>query len=185
MIRNKRRIAVKQAFLIVTAMTLTGLAANWINHRGARLVLRRPVAIADADSFFTALSSRGSKPIGGVMHSPEAIRIINTSQLVRLLGQGGAVVLDARLEQEYQTGHIPSAQSLPFEEFFERREILSKLPRDKWLVCYCEGPSCDKSHLLAQELQTAGFSHVAVYEEGFSAWQLNQEIASAEGTNHE
>ena len=182
---NKRRAAFKQAFLIVILMALIGLVANKVNPRGARFSFHRPVDVADADSFFVQPSSNNARTVGGVAKAPEAIHTISTAQLVRLLQKGQAVLVDARLEVEFQTGHIPTAISLPFEMFLERREIVTQLPKDKWLVCYCDGPPCDKSQLLAQELKDAGFNYVAVYDEGLDVWRRSQGIEQGEGVGHE
>jgi len=49
------------------------------------------------------------------------------------------LVLDVRPEDEYRSGHVPGAVSIPLAEL-ERR--LDELPRDREIVAYCRGPYC-------------------------------------------
>ena len=44
------------------------------------------------------------------------------------------------------------------------------LPKDNWLICYCDGPQCDLSELLAYQLMELGFEKVAIYHEGIEGW---------------
>ena len=49
------------------------------------------------------------------------------------------VVLDVRLAEEYQAGHIPGARSIPVAELAAR---LREIPRDREVIAYCRGPYC-------------------------------------------
>jgi len=49
--------------------------------------------------------------------------------------------------------------------------MLQHLPKDVWLVCYCDGPPCDLGERLAYELQGWGFTRVAVYQGGMADWR--------------
>jgi rhodanese-related sulfurtransferase len=79
-------------------------------------------------------------------------------------------LLDARSNQEFKTGHIRGALSMPFEEIGQYMDRIQSLPRDRWLVTYCDGPPCDLAQLLAQLLLQSRFDHVAVYDAGVNDW---------------
>jgi ArsR family transcriptional regulator len=64
------------------------------------------------------------------------------------------IVLDVRPADEYASGHIPGAVSIPINEL-ERR--LSELPRKKEIVAYCRGPYCVFALQATGILRAAGY----------------------------
>ena len=76
------------------------------------------------------------------------------------------VILDARPGSDYLAGHISGSISVPF---YRMSEALPLLPQDRWIVTYCGCP-----HMLsgeaAADLQAAGFTLVAVLDEGYYTW---------------
>ena len=52
---------------------------------------------------------------------------------------GEALLLDIRPASEFESGHLPLARSIPFDELEAR---LSELPRDKIIVIYRRSPFC-------------------------------------------
>jgi rhodanese-related sulfurtransferase/mono/diheme cytochrome c family protein len=76
-------------------------------------------------------------------------------------------ILDARAPTDYSIEHIAGAVSVPF---YDPNPFLPQLPKNAWLVCYCACPHAE-SGALAQKLLDAGFSKVAVLDEGFPAWK--------------
>jgi glyoxylase-like metal-dependent hydrolase (beta-lactamase superfamily II)/rhodanese-related sulfurtransferase len=77
----------------------------------------------------------------------------------------GAVVVDVREPEEYQTGHVPGAINLPQAELASR---LDELPKDRPLLMVCQ--SGMRSVRSAQFLRQAGFARVASVKGGTSAW---------------
>lgn len=63
------------------------------------------------------------------------------------------LVLDVRPEEEYETGHIPGARSIPIDQLEER---LDELPEEKEIVAYCRGPYCVYSDDAVRCLQEEG-----------------------------
>lgn len=76
-------------------------------------------------------------------------------------------IVDARAPSDYVTGHIAGAVSVAY---YDPGPFLSQLPKDVWLACYCACPHAE-SGALAQKLLDAGFTKVAVLDEGFLEWQ--------------
>jgi len=60
-------------------------------------------------------------------------------ELLKRAARGEVVVIDVRPREEYDTGHLPHAQSLPLSEL---RSRIKELPRNKPVVAYCRGPFC-------------------------------------------
>jgi len=50
------------------------------------------------------------------------------------LGQAGAVFVDTRTDQEFQSGHVKGAVSMPA---YTQDAMLETLPKDKEIILYC------------------------------------------------
>jgi ArsR family transcriptional regulator len=70
---------------------------------------------------------------------PDAFEPLGASELLERMRCDDVVVLDVRPPDEYASGHIPGAISIPVGEL-ERR--LAELPPSKEVVAYCRGPFC-------------------------------------------
>jgi rhodanese-related sulfurtransferase len=75
------------------------------------------------------------------------------------------VVVDVRAKNEYDAGHIAGAISIPAGEIAARAK---RLPKSKRIVCYDDMSGL--AERAALELQTLGFTEVAVLEGGYQAW---------------
>ena len=90
--------------------------------------------------------------VGDYLGDRDALEPVGMEELLRRLGQGDVVLLDARPVEEYRAGHIPGALSVPVETLESR---LRELPRDKEVIAYCRGPYC----LFADEAVAVLTSH--------------------------
>ncbi len=79
---------------------------------------------------------------------------ITSEHLARLLAHKRVVVIDVRPAQEYASGHLPGALSVPEEDLNGQIE---KLPRGKPVVAFCRGPYCKLADRAVDLLQEAGF----------------------------
>jgi rhodanese-related sulfurtransferase/putative NIF3 family GTP cyclohydrolase 1 type 2 len=96
------------------------------------------------------------------------IKQISYSKLQQSMSQDSELILlDVRTFQEYQTGHIPGAISIPLHEI---RRNTSKLPQNKKLVVYCQNALCSMSTQAALELKNLGFQNIRKLEGGFDEW---------------
>ena len=98
---------------------------------------------------------------------PESLEPVGAAELLQRLGDDQVLVLDVRPEDEYASGHIPGAISLPVDEI-ERR--LAELPRDREIVAYCRGPSCVYALRAVDILRGHGFAARRL-EEGLPDWR--------------
>jgi rhodanese-related sulfurtransferase len=154
-----------QVLVIVAVAAMLGLSANALNPRGVALTLARPAGKAVADSLLSRSAADG--PL-----------LIDRRQLKTLLSTGNTVLIDARTPDEFAEGHLPDAINIPFELLGEYVERMEALPRQARLVCYCEGPPCDKGEMLARELFGKGFAGAAFYNDGLDDWKAaGEEVA--------
>lgn len=79
-------------------------------------------------------------------------------------------LLDARLPSEYLHGHISGAVSIPFYSVEEHLDVLDP---DVWILAYCACPHAE-SGVAADTLRDAGYTKVAVIDEGFDAWVADE-----------
>ena len=76
------------------------------------------------------------------------------------------IVIDARAADDYLRGHISGAVSIPF---YRVEEATEHLPQGVWIVAYCGCPHALSSQAV-DGLQAAGYTNVAVLDEGYYAW---------------
>jgi rhodanese-related sulfurtransferase len=83
----------------------------------------------------------------------DGLEPVSREELARRVQAGDVTVLDVRPREEYQSGHIPGAVSIPVEEL-ERR--LAELPPLKQIVAYCRGPYCVYAYQAVEILRVRG-----------------------------
>lgn len=97
--------------------------------------------------------------------------LISLEEARALFLTGGAVFVDARPPEAYETGHIRGAVNLPaedFDQYFD--QTMADIAPDTLLVAYCDGDACDLSRELAFQLSAKGYSHVQVLLNGWTVW---------------
>jgi rhodanese-related sulfurtransferase len=80
-------------------------------------------------------------------------------------GRDGAILLDVRETDEWQSGHAAGAKHIPLGQL---RARLSSLRRDREIVTICL--SGNRSGRAAAELRRAGFTDVRNMAGGMVAW---------------
>ena len=98
---------------------------------------------------------------------------VSTEQLRRILGDGSAIIIDARPRAEFAAGHIPGARVIdaPPSEHIAAVEQIANGNKAAALVIYCNGPYCQASRRLADQLVAAGFTNVRRYQLGLPVWR--------------
>ena len=184
------KAALVEALLITITAAAIGLGVNVVHPKRVSISTKRPPVVAANDSVLAeelpgVAISGGNDALPNLQETPNGPITVNTDQVRRLIAGGKAVLIDARDKSEYETAHIPGAINLPFERLSAHAKTITSLPRDKWLICYCDGPPCDLGELLASELWSAGYSVVAIYQEGLEAWKKSNNVEQGgEKTNH-
>jgi rhodanese-related sulfurtransferase len=100
------------------------------------------------------------------------LRLVGPATVRQAMETGDSKLLDARPAADFRAGHIPHAQSLPFEIAGEMLTTMQiDLDRDQAIITYCARFDCDEGLELAQFLRRAGYTHVALFAGGLSEWQ--------------
>jgi len=162
-----RKPVVEAIFIIILAAVL-GFGSNLFHPHKVKISFSRPpIEFVDDNIPAQSLLDVG---INITEPTEEPILLI-TNQVVTLLKMNQAVLLDARSEKEYRKEHMPGARNLSHNVLLKNKNITETLPKDKWLICYCDGPGCDKAEILAYELIVAGYQRVYVYRGGLEEWK--------------
>ncbi len=81
-------------------------------------------------------------------------------------------VVDVRVKEIFDQGHLPGAISLPLAEFDEVvGDFFVDHPPEACVVLYCSGRECLDSHRFAERLVEFGYVNVRVFSGGFSDWK--------------
>lgn len=99
------------------------------------------------------------------------VRELDRRELLERAQSGDVVVLDVRPPEEYASGHIPGAVSIPVAELAGR---LGELPADVDVVAYCRGAYCVMSYEAVRLLRERG-RRAAVLAEGMLEWRAGGE----------
>ena len=93
---------------------------------------------------------------------------IGREELLARVRRGDAVLVDVRPADEFESGHIQGARSIPLDEL-ERR--MDELPGDAEVVAYCRGPFCAYANEAVRRLRAEGRSARRL-SDGWPEWHL-------------
>ena len=103
------------------------------------------------------------------LESRDELEPVPREELLRRVRAGRVVVIDVRPRDEYRTGHIPGALSIPLEELETR---LGELPARKEVVAYCRGPYCVMAYEAVARLRARG-RRARRLTDGFPEWRAS------------
>ena len=169
----KYKAIIFEAVAVFAISCIIGLVVNFFHPEGVKIGLQRPKPVYAADSVLTTElptvsindKSKSEPPVdmqGEIM--------IDTQQVIKLMQAKQAVLLDARNPDDFKENHIDGSINLPFHELEAWQPQIDALTKEKWLICYCDGPPCDLGEMLAFELMDRGFNKVLIYQGGLNAW---------------
>ncbi|MBS4770111.1 ArsR family transcriptional regulator [Carnobacteriaceae bacterium zg-ZUI240] len=95
------------------------------------------------------------------------INQIGLEEAIRLASQEDTLLLDLRPCEEFDAGHLPNAINLPMDEFDQKK---MQLPKNKKIIVYCRGRQCGYANLVAQNLQSLGYSTFSL-NRSFADWK--------------
>lgn len=110
--------------------------------------------------------------LAGVTH-------VGAEEVAKLIASG-AIAVDTRTPKEYDQEHIAGAVSAPYiERSLKERNYnatlddfsaFAKLPTDKPLIFFCNGPECWKSYKASKMAKAKGAKQVYWYRGGMPEW---------------
>lgn len=102
-------------------------------------------------------------------NSYAGIVFINAETLVTFMESDmELVIIDVRSEDSYKEGHIPGAINIELRDFENR---LDEIPKNKAVVTYCSGTSCQLGKQAAGILLNNGYTEIYVLPGGIIEWE--------------
>jgi rhodanese-related sulfurtransferase len=120
--------------------------------------------------------NRASAECGGIeqatLEEPnQKTQEVSTQEVRRILADASALLIDSRSDAQYAAGHIPGARNVSGPQAVATVTKLVDGDRSKALVLYCNGPFCQASRRLGEQLVAAGFTNVRRYQLGIPVWR--------------
>ena len=106
---------------------------------------------------------------------------ITTEHLARLLAHKRVVVIDVRPTEEFASGHLPGALSMPAKNL---KNQIGKLPRGKPVVAFCRGAYCNMADQAVELLKKAGFEALRCAD-GIVEWRSTGMSVETGSARHE
>lgn len=171
-----------EALARTTGMTVTNTSQHLQTLRSARLVEARKegtkvlyrVADEAVCRFFLGLCELAHGRLAEVdrfVHrylEGDGLESLTREELLTRMKKGAVVLLDVRPPEEFASGHIAGAVSVPLGLL---EELLDTLPADAEIVAYCRGPYCQLSSQALEILRAHGL-HARRLADGFPEWRL-------------
>lgn len=148
-----------KAIVIVCAGFIIGILSNAFSEKGIELV-----------------GNWGSKVIADSLvvphnYEPQDPEAVTFGQALKSFESEKALFVDSRPKENFDSGHIPGAVNLPYEEFEEYfPQLRSSLSEVREIIVYCDGTECETSLLLARELVDLEYHNVKVFFGGWLEW---------------
>jgi len=102
-------------FALIAVATVVFAACNAVDHTASSNT--KPTPAPGSDAVYA-----------------DGARRVTADELVTMMKNNQAVVIDVRNQASYDIGHIPGAKLIPAGEILNH---LDELPRDKMIVTYC------------------------------------------------
>jgi rhodanese-related sulfurtransferase/DNA-binding transcriptional ArsR family regulator len=166
-----------------TGMGVTNTSAHLQVLRGARLVATRKdgtkvfyrLASDDVAAFVVALRDLARSRLAEVdevvrdyFTARDALEPVSRDELIDRAARGDVVILDVRPPEEFASGHIPGALSVPLDRL---DATLARLPKRTQIVAYCRGPYCVLAPQAVEQLRAKGYKARRLAE-GMPEWRL-------------
>lgn len=120
--------------------------ANLVETRREGTTIHYRLADAGVQTLWMALREAGSRRLAEVerlvdayLHERRSLEAVDSAALASRIREGNVLVLDVRPRNEYASGHIAGARSIPLAEL---EAHLDELARGGDVVAYCRGPYC-------------------------------------------
>jgi rhodanese-related sulfurtransferase len=186
---RKSNAVLLETAVVAASGLIFALTANALSPRGLKLTVDyfpSSGVVAPAKVAPTATPSTGAKIPGPLEATTQrlaqhGLQVVTSNEVVELSGDprleaGLIMLIDARDETHYKTGHIPGAWQ--FDQYHSEQYLPELLPKcmnaDK-VVVYCNGGACEDSEFAAIMLRNAGVApaKLFVYAGGITEWMGN------------
>lgn len=142
----------------------------------------------DTEALVDEFWQRTSRPCPNFCIQPmvpaEGVRPVAELELLEIMAEGEAILVDGRIAPQYEEATIPGAINVPYTEAADRLgELGCEVDFDGWIcegdqvatvVLFCNGPWCGQSPTAARRMIEAGFpaENIYYYRGGMQMWNM-------------
>ncbi|WMJ74164.1 metalloregulator ArsR/SmtB family transcription factor [Cytophagaceae bacterium ABcell3] len=108
------------------------------------------------------------KVINDFRTQKKTLESVTIDELLKKMENQNVVVIDVRPTEEFNSGHISQAISIPIDQLAKR---LNELPKNKEIIAYCRGPFCVFADDAVIMLKENNYKAIRL-EQGFPDWKL-------------
>lgn len=143
------------------------------SRKDGRYVLYRLAAPSVADLWVSLRSEAEARlvelqsALAALVEHRDDLEGVDRRDILKRAETGEVVVLDVRPAEEFASGHLPHARSLPLHELKKR---LAELPKNTPVVAYCRGPFCLMARDAVELLRKKGYSAFHLTD-GVAEWR--------------
>mgnify|MGYP002783606926 CR=1 FL=1 len=181
-------VLVQRSLAIIGLGCIVGAADSWLRPTVITLKDNAPAAPGAVEPgggpMSPAAKSESAAADPKAAGKPAPLGLMIDSRAAKALFDQGVVFLDARIQTEYDAGHIPQAYLLNSSMFGTPAadEAMKAMDPAQPVVIYCGGGECDASKNVAILLQHAGFKQIHIIEKGYPEWvELGYPIDTPQG----
>lgn len=176
------RLAVMQLVLIGCGVT-TSVSATRINLRSCKMptqflfIILGSLVFACLGSALVADLANYSHglAVATAAHSDHGYRHGTLDDATQASSDPTKLLVDARLEQDYQRGSISKAVNIPVNASpWSIRDYLQNLSRETPIVIFCQSAACGYDESVAENLVALGFHDVTVCNQGWAEYKSSR-----------
>ncbi len=107
--------------------------------------------------------------LAGIVDHASELDGLDRATILKKAQAGELLILDVRPAEEFVSGHLPHAYSLPVDQL---RKRLAELPKDMPVVAYCRGPFCLMAKDAVALMRKNGY-HAVHLTDGVAEWRAH------------
>lgn len=105
------------------------------------------------------------------VHSTSFLQKVDVRAFAKLCRDKSAVIVDARMPQDYEAGHIDSAINISVDcDSNTLQRTISDWKKEGAIVIYCQSSACPYAGILARRLEANGFTNIVLFPAGWKGW---------------
>ena len=121
-------------------------------------------------------------PDNTVTNDIDGLKKINISELIKKSSDPDILILDARPNADFQTGHIKGAINYPYNTFDDWIEaFITSVATGTNIIVYCSGPHCTQATEVGEILMEMGYENIVHFPGGMEEWRANHLPVETEG----
>lgn len=97
---------------------------------------------------------------------------IKLSDLENDIKNSDTILIDARMQQDFNRGHIMNAVNIPItvsEKMF--MEKIKGIDKESKIIVYCQSNMCSYASSIARKFTSTGFNNIYIYKDGWIGWK--------------